>query len=355
MSSDEVPTKKPDDVISLLTEIAKTTSATRCELAEYRNETDNKIQCISSTVDDACVRIKFLEEKLAALENNVKVPNASTDLISVELLKQFNLKNNVCISGLPSKHKENIKDVISAVGKALSVRFGPNDILSAYRAKSSQKSPGLIIIRFANFNKKIELLSSKRKKKTLKVNELGLDLEKPNGILYINNQLTPYFSEIFMKAKRATFHDKIKSCWMASNCVSIITNDDTKMLIKSMGELEAVIGTENKASPKASPKKLHKSVKTAHKSSEASPQTSKASPKALSLSSKGNTKANIVNSTPTTALEKPNPQKRGRKRKNSIESAAKIVKGQSNENPNHSTQSTTASDDYTSLDNSDTY
>lgn len=321
MSSSEIPTTNSENVIALLNEIAKTTAATRSELAEYRNETDKKIIGISSKVDGVCDNVKILEDRLAALErnSNVNPPNVASESSSVELIKQFNLKNNVCISGIPSKQNESTIEIVTAVGKALKVQFGPHDIQSTYRTKASKKSPGLIIIKFANFEKKIELLSSKRNKKSLKVKELHLNLDKPKGELYINNQLTPHFAEIFMKAKRATFNEIIKSCWIGSNCVTIKLNDDKQILIKSMAELDAVIGKGELGAARAN--------------------------KSTSSVIDDNTiNVNIINSTPIPASSNSEPKKRGRKRKNSIDrqNAAKIVKNHSDFIHNQSSHSITS-------------
>lgn len=205
-----------EDIVALLRKISNTTEATRSELAVYRSETDGKIEGISSTVEDVSSRLRLLEERLAAVEKRAPTGahKESLDSASVELLKQFNLKNNVCISGVPIKSNENINSIISAVGKALTFRFDAADIVSAYRAKSSKKSPGLIIVKFAKFEKKLEFLAKKREKKVLKVSALGLALDKPNGILYVNNQLTPYFSMIFMRQNKPVFTKKlIRAGW----------------------------------------------------------------------------------------------------------------------------------------------
>lgn len=331
-----------------LDDISATTSATRSEWADYRCQTDDKIKVISSAVDDVHSKVKSLEQKILQMEKRkpgLAQTSNNNDGISVELLKQFNLKNNVCIHGVPADANEDVHQIVKAIASLLSVEFGSGDILSAYRARPSNRSPGLIIVRLSSFEKKMQILTNKRKKKTLKVNELNLNLTKPDNKIYINSHLSPYFSSIHQKAKQACDEGKIKSCWIASNCVTIQLPNDERVLVKSLDELYAIVGSSSSSNEKINGRTIVSDSLNANNSNSTNINGGKGNGK-----KRGRPK--IVNSTPQAAPLSNGSQNKSRKRKASNENrkAAKQHKqhNQNKEKTMDDTQTSYASDNTTS-------
>lgn len=164
------------DINVKLDAILASIGATRQEVTEYMSTNDKKVDGISERVDTNAAKVAALESRLSALE--VAKPSDVAFTLERELLKQQQLKESVCLHGIPQKNNENLRDIVKAVGAALKIRIGSNDIVKVHRTKPSKKSPGLIIIKLSSFDKKIEVMDAKKSISNLVVANLNLKLDQ---------------------------------------------------------------------------------------------------------------------------------------------------------------------------------
>lgn len=149
------------------------------EIRTHNNEKNIKIDHITEWIDEIVTTSDQNTNKIDELESNI------------ECLKQDQLKNNICVSGVPSdlikdKHPS---DIVIEIAKALCLELTQAQFTSYAIANNK-----LIIIHTHDINTKI--LKKIREKKSLMVEEVfGI---RSNSQVYLNDQLTPQFSKIFL-------------------------------------------------------------------------------------------------------------------------------------------------------------
>lgn len=237
MSLEDTPTLS--SIWAKFCEIGNDTSATRNELSNFKIITNDRIGALEGSVDDYKQKCSEMELRLSALEEGgtSSIPNQ----IDIETSKQAKLGGNLCIHGVPERQNESIMNIIKAICAALNVKFNNTDIISAHRSKPSAKSPGLIVVKFVNFNKKIELLQAKKNKKSLNLAQLKMGLEPKNKLIYFNHHMTPFYANIHRKCKQAQSDGSIEGCWLSSNGIIIKLNDNSTRLINKMDDIETII------------------------------------------------------------------------------------------------------------------
>lgn len=231
------------DISQKLDVILASISANRLEVTEYMNVNDRKVDAITERVDQNDSKFEELESRLAALEKAKPCEAVLTH--ERELLKQQQLKDNVCLHGIPYRENENLKEIVKAVGNAIKVRIGSSDIVRVHRTKPSEKSPGLIVVKLSSFDMKLKVMEAKRSTAKLTVGHLKLRLEQSNSPIYINHQMTPFYSSLFYKARQAAADGYCKTCWINGSGLSIRMNDDSVVAIKSADELESLASKQS--------------------------------------------------------------------------------------------------------------
>lgn len=149
-------------------------SATLKQLSDYMGANDGRVDALSTQVEQHDNKMASLELRLAALQtgNSTVVEDLSTER---ELLKQQQLKCNICFNGIPSADGENIALILKAIWFAIKIKVAPNQIISMHRTKPSERSPGLICVKFAAYEKKVETMNAMRKTKLI-LADLNLNL-----------------------------------------------------------------------------------------------------------------------------------------------------------------------------------
>lgn len=214
------------------------TNATLKQLTDYMGVNDGRVDALSTQLDQHDDKFASLDLRLAALENNTPaVENLTTER---ELLKQQQLKCNICFNGIPAAEDENITNILKAIWTAIKVKVSPTDIINTHRTKPSQRSPGLICVKFASYDKKTEVMTAKRKVK-LTLADLNLSLSPGQRRIFANHQMTPYYSTIFYKARYAQANGCIKTSWIGNNGMNLRLNDDSIKVVKSISEFDSVV------------------------------------------------------------------------------------------------------------------
>lgn len=204
-------------------------------IREYRAENDEKVAAQEKKIDGNTERIAALESRLSELESRrSEVNNSST---AMELMKQMGLRNNVCIHGVPSMAGEGLVNIVLAIGVAISVAIAADDISSVSRAKASAQSPGLIIVKFKDFKKKLEYLS-KEALPRLTVDHLKIANIQSKKLLCVNQQMTPYISAVFYRARAAVREGFFKACWLSDHGIAFRMHDDSTKTVTSGTEIE---------------------------------------------------------------------------------------------------------------------
>lgn len=190
------------------------------------------------------------KEKIGAVENKVvaleELSTANADKvieleIAVQTLQQDKLKSNVCISGVPLNNNLSPEDAVVKIANALKVKVATSNF-SAYSAANNK----LIIAAFDNFSTKQQIINKLRIKKSLMAEEVfGSSHARSNSQIYVNDQLTKYFSELYLVARNAKRDGKLTSASSAGGRIRVRKNpNDAPIIITNMYQLNNLIELE---------------------------------------------------------------------------------------------------------------
>lgn len=240
-----------NDINSMLLSIKADTAATRTEIANTRTELSNDIKRLSHRTD---LQLKSVDARLIKHNNDIKSlfarvkeceskSNSSMPPVDIELRKQQTICNNISISNVPVADNENLFDIIRSILLLLGIaKFTVDDLVSAKRVANSKSR--LIIAGFRDYNTKKEVLK-KKTSRIIKASDL-FDLESgaANPGIFINTQLTPFFSNLSYHGREAIAHKQIHSCWMANSGFLVKMTPDAKPnLVTNLGQLNQLIAS----------------------------------------------------------------------------------------------------------------
>lgn len=164
--------------------------------------------CIENFKADTNEKIDVMDQKVNAMSSQT---NENADKIeslesNIEILKQEQLKNNVCISGVPPDFikDDNTADIIAEIAKKLGV-----DINKGHFSSYAVANNKFIIVQFYMHKHKLSILRKIRAKKSLLVEEVFTT--QCNSQIYINDHLTPHFNRLHLMARRAKKDGKLAS------------------------------------------------------------------------------------------------------------------------------------------------
>lgn len=222
------------DIMSILKGIKESTDKTDM----YMAHSDLQFTNIKSNIEEMTATIDNLNRRIAALESKPSIVPDRTKTTSDAITKQDALRKNICIFGIPFSANENLDEVIASIGSAVGFIINKNDVTNAHRAGTNNV---LIIATFTNFRKKLEFLSAKKSKRSIRTSELGLTADVPDQPVYVNNHLTPYFSRIFNMGRKAVAEKVLAACWVSSNCICVRKTESSEMCqIRDIKDMEAL-------------------------------------------------------------------------------------------------------------------
>lgn len=162
--------------------------------------TNAKIDDISKALNDRIDKISSdvaeHAERLYTLESHAATDNRCIQSMSreIERLKQDRLRNNLRITGIPSNAAENATKIVMKIINIIRTELLPTDF-NAYKDRNKSS----IIIAFNSYALKRCFIDAIREKREILVEEVLPDT-RSNGKIYCNDQLTPFFAELFQKA-----------------------------------------------------------------------------------------------------------------------------------------------------------
>lgn len=198
--------KMPEPTMSDLFQLLKN-CASKDDIQDIKSQiTASNIET-AEKIEDINRRISNVEEANTEHASKLEMLEAN-----IECLKQDQLKNNICISGVPSakfSSENKTNEIFISIAKALGAEFTQSQF-SSYAVANNK----FIIVHFFNLKHKQTLLNKIRIKKSLKVEEVfGI---KSNSQIYLNDHLTPYFSNLYLIARKAKKENKLASASASS-------------------------------------------------------------------------------------------------------------------------------------------
>lgn len=198
------------------------------QVATHTEETNKKIAEANERIGQAIESGTKNTERIVQLETNI------------EILKQDQLKNNICISGIPCENLQtnNTADIVIAVARALEVDI-PRNCFTSYPVARNK----FIIVNMFNAKYKQTLLSKIRTKKSLMVEEVFKNASS-NGQIYLNDHMTPYFNQLFSVARKAKKQGDLASVTSYGGKIRVRKQtDDAPVIINTEQQLSTLIGS----------------------------------------------------------------------------------------------------------------
>lgn len=219
-----------NDLYTLMKQMAtrEHIDAIQQQITTYTNETNAKIATMEDKVENAMSSNANNNNRIEYLE------------IQMESLKQDRLKNNICISGVPTNiiTQDNTSDAVIAIAKKLGVDINYQNF-SSYAVANNK----FIIVNFYNYRHKQTLVNKIRVKRSLMVEEVFAG--ESNGQVYLNDHLTPYFNQLYLMARNAKKEGKLASVTSYGGKIRARKNQsDAPTLITHQTQLQNIIDME---------------------------------------------------------------------------------------------------------------
>lgn len=189
------------------------------------SETNEKIQHIQLEVEEIAGQSNYNTDKIEFLE------------ASIEQLKQDQLRNNLCISGVPPNmlNGNETSGIIIQIAKKLNVEITGNQF-SSYAVANNK----FIIVRFFNIKHKQQMQNKIRAKRSLMVEECFT--VKSNGQIYLNDHLTPYLNNLFLMARSAKKDGKLASATSHGGKIRVRKSaNDAPVIVTYEGQLRTIV------------------------------------------------------------------------------------------------------------------
>lgn len=213
----------PDDTYSQIIKAFKT-NAFQTILDQQMEKTlaSSKLENIIKTaVENAVVEnINPLQEQSNRHEISI---NKIEDRI--EIIEQRDRITNLLISGIPQPDNPppSIRDKIKKITDHLGINLSDEEILAVYRIPNGQ-----VMLKLTNLKKREEIFSKRVQLKSY-----------PEGVVFINEDLTPYMGKLFLAVREKVKKLKLYTCFTRSGIPFIKKSEsDRPTRITTLAELQ---------------------------------------------------------------------------------------------------------------------
>lgn len=206
-------------------------------LTEQNSAILGSVDFLGQKYDELMSRINILEEEKAVDRKYIK--SLETRL---EHMDRFIQSSTIEVRNVPKKNgetKEDLVNLVGAVGKALNLPIQPTEVRDVYRlnTKNEQNQPILAQLSTVVLRDKIvgSVKAYNKKYASSKFNTSNLKLEGPPKPIFVSEGLTPQTKRLFFLAREFSKNNGIKYCWTSRGRV-YMRRTDGAALIKVNGE-----------------------------------------------------------------------------------------------------------------------
>ncbi|XP_046400872.1 uncharacterized protein LOC124167118 [Ischnura elegans] len=202
----------------------------------------HKVSENSDMLSGLTVKLHAIEKELSNVTGLVNELQEKVFDLEVKLNRneQERLKNSVEIRGVPLTTDEDLQSIVLKISTALNVNMSAEDIDGVFRPRPRQASsinsrPPPIIVRFLRLNKRDELITKRRVRKELNVDDIGLasNLPLPQQTIYIDEALTPFNRKLFAIARDLKKNGKVKFVWVRNGNILVRQSEGAPVVVIS--------------------------------------------------------------------------------------------------------------------------
>lgn len=188
-----------------------------------------------ATAETKLLELEDISEQIACLQQRV------FDLEERNLvLDQADRVRNLELHGLTEYPQENLTQAVIQASNITGVNITENDLKWVGRVGSNTSNkikPRTVLVKLHNQDLKNTLLRALRKRRGIKLQELGYAEE--TRTLHVSENLTPHFRNIYQSARKL---EKFKFVWTYNCRIFVRENQNSELiLIKSKNQLDTMI------------------------------------------------------------------------------------------------------------------
>lgn len=204
------------------------------------NGVSASIQFLSTKYDELLSEIKSYKEENKKLNKEVQHLKAECAQKSEELsaltkrfnaLEQYGRGVNLEVHGVEVTDGESAEHVVQQVAQAIGVTYSASEIQAAHRLPRRDHDytkPPVFLIQFLNKRTKQKWLQFGRRKKDLISRDVVGEGERR---VYINENLTPYYSKLFWETKKLAKERNYQYVWLLNGSIRVKKSDTSRQTL----------------------------------------------------------------------------------------------------------------------------
>ncbi|CAH0388254.1 unnamed protein product [Bemisia tabaci] len=191
-------------------------------------------------------RNQALEEKCSELSDEITLMKGELRLVNAETSRraQYDLKNNLIITGIPEQKEEKLDKILLKLGSDLGVRINLNEVLAMHRLKENPYSkesgqPRELLVKFLRYPTKEAFLNKFKLKYRNNKRVLASEtlVQGTNKVVALRDHLTPKNKFLYRKALRLRDEGKLHFAWIKKG----------EVLVKAKGKTHKIVDAEDLA------------------------------------------------------------------------------------------------------------
>lgn len=175
--------------------------------------------------------LRIKDDKIIDLEKKLKKLIEENSLISQKYIDRLNEMDqysrnfNFELHNVPEMRNENLEELVMEIGQRINVEIGDINIEAVHRIPSkNQYWPRPIIVQLSSRKLRDKIIANKKQK--ILQNEIIRNGSRDR--IYINENLTPFYKELFYKAKEVSRNYKFAFCWFKDRKIFIKLTENGK-------------------------------------------------------------------------------------------------------------------------------
>lgn len=240
----------------ILNEIKSLIEQSKNEMIQSQNELKLSIAEIKNNQNYLSGKFDELNQKINCLSKEHKSFKKDVTIIQKQHIEQFHiinkleadldschqkeLQNNLIVGGLPNnadpkfaieKILDNLQST-SSINEISEFYYLRKNVVQMENATQNQNinrnTAPLLLIKFKNIQSKLDLLQKKREKKTLFVNEIGINAPSDRQI-YFRDHVTSFKNNLFKECREFKEKHNFKYLWMSGSQILLRKVENTKI------------------------------------------------------------------------------------------------------------------------------
>ncbi|CAG9817218.1 unnamed protein product [Phaedon cochleariae] len=222
-------------------------------LLDKQNHFIEKLEKHSTEIEQ--LKSKDIEHGAGIRENRENIEKLELQMKSVleennslrqkcNKIQQSSMNNCLVVTGVPLPKNENVFLTTQLKGSALGMRLTDSHVVNSYRFLGAGRKNSNLIICFTKQSYRDEFLKCRKIKRDFSTKDLDKSLSnlvsEPN-VIYVNEYLTAYNKNLFLKAKEYKNDNNIKYLWIKNGSIYMRKLEGTRaVLITSENDFQNI-------------------------------------------------------------------------------------------------------------------